>query len=84
MPSRGACEEVGLVEQVAGVVARQREFREDDQVGLRGGGVARGHDHLGDVAGDVADHVVQLGDGDLEHGGVPQAASGATWNTWRR
>ena len=74
-----AVHEMQLVEQVAGVVAGERQLREHDQLGAVERGLLRGRDHLLRVAFDVANEVVELGDGDVNH-----QVTSFTLNTWRR
>lgn len=81
----------GLVQQVARVVAAQRQLGKDQQVGLRVRGAGSGLGHAGHVAGDVADGGVELGDGDAQHewslGGVRRCQTATGWarpKTWRR
>ena len=61
-------QKAGLVQQVAGVVAAQRQFGKHHQVGLFGRRPGRGFSHAADIAADVAHHVVELGEGDFQHG----------------
>ncbi len=63
----GALQEGRVVEQIARVVAGERQFREHHHLGAIGPGLLRRADHLRDVAADVAHGVVQLGHGELEH-----------------
>jgi hypothetical protein len=61
---RRALDESGLEDQVLGRIADQLQLGKDDEVGaLRL--LTRG-EHRGGVAGDVADRLVELGEGDLE------------------
>ena len=58
-------EEGGLAQQVESRRAAQRLLGEDDQIGMQGPGLVDRVDDLRGVAFDVADGVVQLGDGDF-------------------
>ena len=83
-----------VVEQVAGVIRSERQFGKHHDVGLRGGGLTGGLNHLGRVADQVAYREVQLRDGDVDvdagHGEFPfQAVVAAVaavgrLNTWRK
>ena len=65
-PLLDAPKKVGFVEQVAGIVAGQRQLGKDRQMGAFSLGLAGGGLHQADVAGDVAHGRIDLGEGEAE------------------
>ena len=63
-----ALQKLGLVQHVAGVVAAQRQLGEHDQIGLVACRLLGRSAHAGNVARDIAHGVIELGQGNAQHG----------------
>ena len=72
-----------LQHEVLRRIAGDEKFGEQDQVGALAGGIRPRLARLGEIAGDVADDRVQLGDGDAQHVGRGLAVHGERFSPQR-